>query len=250
MEMAEYKKMAQMQQVHWWYKARRELVRDLAARIGIAEGVGKDIVDIGCGTGEGAYIFPKAATLTGIDPSEQALCYIPQPAYTTLTQGSAEQLPYADSSFDVALLIDVLEHVKDDTRALKEAYRVLRPNGSLLITVPAYEWLWSDHDRAVWHQRRYVRSELTAQLKKAGFQVELASYYMTILLPFIALVRLLGRFFPRRQGSDFFMLPRVFNVALYKVCRVEGVVIARGLTAPYGSSIVVIVRRPARAAAH
>lgn len=232
--------MAQMQQFHWWYKARRALVRDMLHQIGIGNAAGKQVLDVGCGAGEGAQIFPEAH-LTGLDPSEEALALVPKAHYRELVRGSGEQLVFPSASFDVVLLLDALEHMAADDDALREARRVLRPGGVMCITVPAYQWLWSKHDEAVHHKRRYTRQQLVKKMEAAGFTVRYASYYMMLFLLPIALFRFLAGRFLRSKTSDFFILPNILNVFLYGVSRLEAYVCRKQIRLPFGTSIIAIL---------
>ena len=133
-------------------------------------------------------------------------------------RGDGTRLPLRDASVDCLLAIDIIEHFDDDAALLAELHRALRPGGQLVVNVPHHPWLWSPHDAVLHHKRRYARGELQRKLAAAGFRVERAQGFNFLLLPPIALVRLLrakrsaaGR---DAGGTDFFTLPTLLNAML------------------------------------
>jgi ubiquinone/menaquinone biosynthesis C-methylase UbiE len=174
---------------HWWYRARRELLRDLldgkVRRGGVA-------IDVGCGTGEVMALLHDAGAgvVAGTDLSPHALGHAAgRVEHGSLLASRAEQLPLADSCADVVVSLEVIEHLDSDLVALAEYRRVLRPGGTLLVTVPAYESLWSEHDEWAGHRRRYSAGQLTRAVGRAGFEVERTTYYFSFLVPPAFLVR-------------------------------------------------------------
>jgi SAM-dependent methyltransferase len=156
------------------------------------------------------------------------------------------RLAIPDASVDLVVALDVLEHIEDDRAAVAELLRILRPGAVLLVTVPAYNWLWSSHDVANHHVRRYRRSELRALLRKNGFDVEVCSYVMMSMLLPAAAVRLLERLPGRQVAAEesevhFMRLPRVVNWALSHVAAWGGYFAGR-LWLPFGLSIAAVAR--------
>ena len=150
-----------------------------------------------------------------------------------------------DATLDVVVALDVLEHLDDDRRALGEILRVLRPGGVLLTTVPAYPFLWSSHDEALGHRRRYRRAELRERVSSAGFEVMLCSYVMGSILPVAIAVRLVERLW-RRPGpaeSGYLLLPRPLNDLLAHVVGLGGYLV-HFMVLPFGLSIVAVARKP------
>ena len=148
-------------------------------------------------------------------------------------------------SMEVSWAVHVLEHVEDDQEALAEMWRVLKPGGVLIATLPAYPWLWSSHDEILGHWRRYRRREVKAKLQEAGFRVELLTYAVSAVLPAILAVRLAERIRhkPTRPGqSGLIVLPPPLNRVLIGLLDLERRLIPRtGL--PWGSSLVVVGRK-------
>ena len=149
-------------------------------------------------------------------------------------QSGVEQLPFPDAGFDLVTATDVLEHIADDHRAARELRRVTKPGGRLLVTVPAYEWLWSQHDDSHQHQRRYTLRRLRSTLTGAGWRPSLQTYFNSILLAPIAFVRTAAR---DGERSDYDMAPGPLNQVLSLPMRTEAAFIARGGRLPAGVSI-------------
>ena len=156
-------------------------------------------------------------------------------------------LPFAGGTFDLAVALDVLEHVADDEAALRELARVVAPGGRLLVTVPQYGWLWGEHDVLAHHHRRYTRSVLLGRAAAAGFapEAERVTSFNTVLLPAIGAVRLVQRVRRRAQpASDLGRTPQgAVNSALERVLRAEAALIRRGRNLPAGVSLLAVLRR-------
>jgi SAM-dependent methyltransferase len=147
------------------------------------------------------------------------------------------------NGYDLIALLDVLEHVADDLASLRAIHMRLKPGGALLMTVPANAWMWSAYDAAHHHFRRYSRKQLKELFMRSGLEVQLLSYFNTLLFPPIAAARLLGKV--TRKGSAHDKLPPArVNRLLDKVFGLEAALLAR-LPMPFGVSLVAVVRRPA-----
>ena len=181
--------MATQAQVHWWYRARRALVADLlAGRLA----PGARVIDVGCGTGDNLPALEAAAgrTVVGVELSPYAIRRAPRSADGAVRVGvsRAEQLPFSAGCADLVTSMDVIEHLDDDA-ALAEYHRVLRPGGLVLLTVPAYRWLWSAHDDWAAHLRRYTRPMLLDAVERAGFRPLRTTYFNSFLVPPAAVMR-------------------------------------------------------------
>lgn len=185
MEKSEYARMEAVEANHWWFKAKRRYVAQALAWFGPAA-AGAKVLDVGCGTGavmEHMKLLGYEAF--GVDMSPEALQYC-QAKKLTVTLGTAESIAYPDASFDVVLALDVLEHVSDHQAAVKEIARILKPGGIFVATVPAHPWLFSYHDVALHHVRRYRRAEFKQTLETA-LTVEWVSWiHAVILVPAMA----------------------------------------------------------------
>jgi ubiquinone/menaquinone biosynthesis C-methylase UbiE len=182
--------MATQAQVHWWYRARRALVGELLAGEIPA---GARVIDVGCGTGDNLGALESASgggPVVGVELSPYAVCHAPRSARGAVRVGvaRAEHLPFPEACADLVTSMDVIEHLDDDA-ALADYHRVLRPGGTLLLTVPAYQWLWSDHDVWAAHLRRYNRSTLVAVAERSGFEPRRVTYFNSFLVPPAAVLR-------------------------------------------------------------
>jgi len=245
MRPAELAKMFKLEDTYWWFVARRELVRDLILRYRPArESI--SILDVGCGTGATLKAIEDLGVALGTDRSSEALRFCQARGISGLVRATAEELPVASRSVDVVLALDLLEHIQDDAAAAGELARVLRPGGVLLVTVPACPELWSEHDEALDHLRRYRATRLRRVLIDAGFEVQKLSPVITTLLLPIAALRLAQRMLPRKKGSPetaFIIPPRPINWLLTAMLRIERLWLRR-FSLPVGVSLVAVARRP------
>ncbi|MCZ6598774.1 MAG: class I SAM-dependent methyltransferase [Planctomycetota bacterium] len=251
MERAAYEEMHALEDHHWWFRGKRRMVAPLLEQA-LGGGEGKVLLDVGCGTGGNlAFVerrFPGLATC-GLDVDAGALRYCRERGpHARLIQGEGGRLPFGDTSLSCVLALDVIEHVDDDRALLAEFRRVLEPGGVLVASVPAYPSLWSEHDEALHHKRRYKHGELQRLLVEAGFVVERSQGFNFLLLPPIALVRWWSSRRPRRvhrgdePGTDFFELPRPLNALLTGLFAVEEW-ITRVVRVPFGVSLMVRAQR-------
>ncbi len=246
MDSEELERMAGFEEWYWWHRARRTIVRRILKRYAPPRA---RILDVGCGTGATTASLSAFGNVSGIDMGPAALRHA-RARGLSVARGSAEQLPVRTAALDVLVSLDVIEHLDDDRRALREMLRVLRPGGILLATVPAYAFLWSGHDEAIGHRRRYLRPQLRERVAEAGFEIALCSYIMGSILPIAIVVRLAERLWGRRgpARSDYPALPRALNAMLARITGLGGQ-LAPIVSLPFGLSSMVVARRPAAAAA-
>jgi SAM-dependent methyltransferase len=147
------------------------------------------------------------------------------------------------NGYDLIALLDVLEHVPDDLASLRAIHRRLRPGGALLMTVPANPWMWSAHDAAHHHFRRYTKKQLRELFLRAGLEVQLLSYFNSLLFPLVAAARIVGKI-TRKESADDKLPSAPVNAALNAMFGLEAHMIGR-LPMPFGVSLVAVVRRPA-----
>jgi SAM-dependent methyltransferase len=240
-----FKVLQQIAPVHFWFEGRRRLIdvvlsRDLEAKAGVA-------VDLGCGAGESLIGWKRhARQVIGIDGHAELIAAdFGDPAVSVMT-ADVSDLPLTEAFADLVLALDVLEHVPD-TLALKEACRILRPGGTLLVAVPAYQWLWSYRDEDAGHLRRYSKRSVRKLIEGAGLTVEYIRCYQCLLFPMVVLARLLGRRGPRvRDMED--NPPSLINRLLLGINLFEVKLGSLGIAMPFGSSILVTARKPDGAA--
>lgn len=239
MEPQAYRAQYELEDAHWWFAGRRDVIWALLRRAGLPSGL--RLLDAGCGTGRNLLEFGRLGTAVGVDPSPEAIAFCRERGIDGATQGTIEALAFADGAFDLILATDVLEHLRDDAAGLRELRRVAAPGARLLCTVPAYRWLWSEHDDEHHHYRRYTLRRLCARLREGGWSPLTATYFNSLLLPPIAAVRVLGR--RRATGearSDLRLTPAGLNRLLAQPMRLEAALIARGMRLPAGVSIGVV----------
>jgi SAM-dependent methyltransferase len=229
---AVYDQLFEIEERHWWFRGRRAVIGALLER-GSA-GAGGRFLDIGCGTGRNLAEFARGDTAVGVEFSEAAV-ELARGRGLDCRQGDAETLPFEDASFDVVSAFDVLEHLRDDRAALREARRVAAPGAVLVATVPAYQWLWSQHDETHNHYRRYTRPQLVAAAESVGWRTSFATYFNSVLLPAIALVRVFRR--NSAAQSDYSLTDGNLDRLLALPMESEARLIARGLRLPAGVSV-------------
>jgi SAM-dependent methyltransferase len=218
---------------YWWYRARSFL---LEASIG--DGVtATRALDVGSADGPSVG-WLDAGSLVSLDVDPAGLA----PGGVC---GSALALPFRDGSFDLVSAFDVLEHCEPESGALMEMHRVLAPQGRLLLSVPAYQWAWSDHDVSAGHHRRYTRERLVGALERAGFRVDRCTHIFGATFPMFVAERLARRMRPRRDESKLPTPPGPVSTMLLGLCRVEQRWLRRRDLA-FGSSVVVAATRVQR----
>jgi len=228
---------------HWWYRGRRRVIRAELKTLGLAPGI--EILDAGCGSGATMQVLARYGTVHGVELSDQAAEVARARAVGEVVVGRLEQLPWPDASFDLITCLDVIEHTPDDQATLRELWRVCRPGGWLLATVPAYPWLWSIHDEVNHHYRRYSRATLRAAARAAGWEMRRLSSFNSLLLAPAAAVRLgrRGREAPDGYTTDLAFGPRWLNGALEWPLALEAAWLARGRTLAAGLSLLVVLSR-------
>jgi SAM-dependent methyltransferase len=235
----------QVEDRHWWFVGRRRIVLDQLSRYLTpagsphAPGCRDRILDLGCGTGGVLAHLGRFGLACGIDPSPEAVGYCHERGLP-VALGSGLELPFRDGSFAAVLALDVIEHVEDDVGMLREARRVLRPGGIVVITVPALPWLWSSHDVVNHHFRRYMRATLSRAVRAGGLTPVKVSYYNALLLPLAVTRKVLHRL--NGTGDHLETLPGPANALLRTILTAELPAIRR-LDLPLGASLVCTARR-------
>lgn len=232
----------ELDESYWWFVGRRAIVDFVLRRFA---GRSRVAVDAGCGSGRNMQLLSHYShSVIGFDRSPVAL-ELAAPHGLPIACADAEAIPLADSSVDLVSALDVLEHVDDDMRALNEFRRVLESGGFLLVTVPAYRFLWSEHDEALMHRRRYVASELHVKLTRSGFRVLKRSYAVFFAFFPIVLYRLFRGLFPKdplAPMASYVKLPAFLNKLLIVFLRIEGWMIG-AVNLPWGTSIIVLAQK-------
>lgn len=192
MELSVYEQFAKLEEGHFWFQGRRTIFFDLIERTFGESGsspngrqAARQILEVGCGAGGMLGPLGRFGNVTGIDISHEYMQFCADRGHRRVVTGSGYELPFQDNSFDMVALFDVIEHIEDDIRVLEEVRRVLKPDGRVFISVPAYQFLFSQNDRVAHHLRRYTAGRLDSTLRCAGLKSSKLTYFNTFLFPLI-----------------------------------------------------------------
>ncbi|GAC1323169.1 MAG: class I SAM-dependent methyltransferase [Thermoleophilaceae bacterium] len=246
MEEGEFQAMMDRNDRHWWYRGRRRIVHAVLGRLGIDASA--ELLDAGCGSGRTLDELAKYGTVQGIELNPLGVAAARRRGHKDVQVAPIEEMPFGDASFDVVTSLDVIEHTPDDVRSLSELRRVTRPGGALVVTVPAYQALFSHHDVVNLHYRRYRRRTLRAAAAKAGWQLEFDTYFNSFYLPAAAVVRLARRGSREDAGqrSELALTPGSLDPLLELPLRAEAALIRAGGSLPAGLSLLAVLRTPAQ----
>jgi SAM-dependent methyltransferase len=227
---------------HWWYQGRRRVLERAIERLGLPDRA--SILDAGCGSGRNMIELARYGSVTGVELSDASVELARERHSGEVLEGSVMDMPIDADTFDLVVSLDVIEHLDDDVGALRELRRVTRPGGALLVTVPAYQWLWSGHDEINHHRRRYSRRTLLAAAEAAGWSCERTTHFNSLLLPVAILLRALERIKPASTTSslDLWVPPAPLNALLRQPLRLEGALIGHGSSIPAGLSLLAVFR--------
>jgi SAM-dependent methyltransferase len=245
MEPEEYRRLFDLEDRLWWFLGMRRVSSTLLDRYLCETKYQRSILDAGCGTGGMLKTLNHYGQAFGVDASMQALRFASQRAVAPLVQADVVRLPFASESFDLVTSFDVIYHsrVSSDDEVLLEMRRVLRPNGLIMLRVPALKLFRGRHDVAVHTRHRYRRRELKKKLNQAGFALEFVSYLNCFLLPLAILRRGVERLLhPEHQGSEVEPIAPWLNQTLYRVLMLEAKWIRFGRL-PFGLSLVAVARK-------
>ena len=247
MERDEYDRLRQYEEKYWWHVGRRDLLAAMLRRH-VDRSPARLGLDIGCGTGSNLPLLEPYGCFFGSEiTSELYRDGRPRPS-RPLFLARGEALPLRDESLGICTFFDVLEHIDDDVGFLREVRRVLAPGGWILLSVPAYSFLWSEHDVSLHHKRRYVRPTLARAIRQGGFEIVRMTYGMTTMFPLIAGYRLLTKPFPKKRPprTSYIKAPGPLNQILTAAIRAEARFLERG-NLPFGTSLFCLARKNAAA---
>lgn len=234
---------AQCEDNHWFFIARRKIIKKIiASTVNIDKNA--KMLEIGCGTGGNLKMLSSFASLNALEFDDFAREYAVKRNVCPVLKGKL--LPYKDSEcvekFDVICMFDVLEHIDDDDSAVNDLRSMLSPGGFLIATVPSYQFLWSYHDIANNHKRRYTKKSLTSLFSNDKWEIKFTSYFNFFLFPAFFLVRFIGNISGKKQSDDTKMPPQLLNRALLSVFSIEASIMPK-ITFPFGSSLILTAKK-------
>lgn len=239
MEAAEYETMAALERDHWWFAARRRVVDALLRRSAVPDNA--SILEVGCGSGGNLELLARHGDVWALEMDETA-------RHRAADRGIARDVdharlpevePFPGRRFDLIVMLDVLEHIEQDRESLAKLRESLAPGGRIVVTVPAFPFLWSAHDEALHHCRRYTRRTLQEVFQGSGLQLSYLSYFNVVLFFPVAMVRMIGRVLGKKGASDLSLPARPINAIFRGVFASERTWIGR-LKAPFGVSLVAV----------
>jgi len=239
---------------HAWFAGRtRAIQKYLDAELGPPSNLARrTVLDVGGGAGNMAHHLAHYGAVLNLEYNARPILVAQQRGVPTV-QGSGEALPFQNDCFDLVTLLDTVEHIPDELGVFAECARVLKPGGLLLVTVPAYPWLWSYNDEINAHQRRYTAAELRQKLGLSGLRVSRISYNNFFLFPAVAAIRFLRPYNPGLKSPhlhpdadgyqvDMEPIPEPVNTLLHGIYWLEAEILAR-IPFPFGVSILCIARK-------
>lgn len=236
MERATFDRMAALDGEHWWFVGRRKIVAAAIESLKPALPAGARILEVGCGTGSNLLMLKRYGEVDAIEPDDEARALAASRGGIAVQGGLLpDGVEIADGRYDLIVLLDVLEHVEQEREALAVLRAKLAPGGRILLTVPSAPWMWSGHDVAHHHKRRYTVATLCAALTGTGFRLVHMSHFNTLLFPLIAAIRLVR---PHGEGDDA-MPPALANRILSRLFGAERHLATR-MSLPFGVSLLAI----------
>lgn len=238
----EYQQLELLEKTYWWHIGRKDIIKkQLHKYFGNNRRI--KILNIGCGTGGIIGLLEEFGEVKNIDVSKTAVDIAKRNGYKNVFIYDGKNIPFKKHYFDIIIALDVLEHIEDDLSALKLWKKYLKPGGYLLLTVPAYQWLWSEHDEALHHYRRYLASDLHRTLNLVGFKAIKRTYAIILFFPVIVGYRLIKSVFPGEEGGNtsYVILPNLLNSILISILRLEARMLIY-LSMPFGTSILFLAK--------
>ena len=239
MEPHAYEDMSRQQESHWWFRARRDILGQMLEQLPI--NANPSILEIGCGPGGNLEMLKSIGETTAVELNESAANVARKSSGIPVIVGHLPDNIDTNKKYDLVCLFDVLEHVEHDAESLNTIKALLKKDGVLLLTLPAYQWLFGKHDRILHHYRRYNMKGICDLLDNAGFSVWYATYFNFLLFPLAVIARMMD-YSSNTDSSIGYDTPNKFlNSLLYRVFSSEKHLIGK-FRIPYGNSLLIIGR--------
>jgi SAM-dependent methyltransferase len=236
-----YLELAATETEHWWFRGRRDVLRSVLHRLVLPPRA--RVLEVGSGTGGNLDMLAELGRVSAIemDPTALAMSLERTGGRFEIRAGRCpDEVPFDDRVFDLVCFFDCLEHIPDDVGSLVRMRTLLAPGGSIILTVPAYQWMWSAHDEFHHHRRRYNRVSLIECAHAAGFRVERVTYFNTLLFPLAVAARLSDRLLRRNRSSGLPVPSEALNSMLYQIFKAEAKLLAN-LALPFGVSLLAVL---------
>ncbi len=238
MERIVYEQMAELDQRHWWYRARREVLAALIRRE-VQPPANARVLEIGCGTGHNLAMLGEFGSVDALELDDEARAVAEQRLGKSVMRAPLPELAgVPERHYDLIGAFDVIEHIDDDQAALASIAGRLKPGGKLVVTVPAHQWMWSAHDVVNHHKRRYSKRALRALVQGSSLKLERSGYFNSLLFPLAVAERLSSKL-RGKDDADLSLPPRLLNAALERVFALERHLVAR-LPLPPGLSLFAV----------
>lgn len=228
---------------NWWHQGRRKILCDMMKKM-VGNKQDKQILDVGCGPGGTSSHFLEFGKVIGMDSSISAIKHALKKRLDDVFISTIDSQPIQGEIFDIITALDVIEHIKDDSKALIELKRIMKKDGVIIITVPAFQFLWSERDIALSHFRRYTIDSLTRTLSESGFRVMRISYFFSFVFPLFFIQRALNGFkvSKKKPKNIVIRFPNTINNLLNKLMSIENLLLKK-FNLPFGTSIICIAKR-------
>lgn len=228
---------------YFWFLARNEIFSKVIKNVTDLKD-GDNVVDIGCGTGGFASVLNKRFNVACLDMEQLALDYCKKRGLEDLTLGTTKDLINSGRKFKAAFMMDVIEHIEDDQDVVNDVYEIIEPGGWFIAAVPAYQWLWSEHDEVHMHYRRYKKSNFKKLFKNAGFEIRFDSYINSFLFPPVVLKRFLDKIMGVKKKKDEPVdeVPEFLNKIFLKIFSSESTLLP-AFKFPFGLSILLVAQK-------
>jgi|Deesub1362B_J571_1020462.scaffolds.fasta_scaffold00489_4 SAM-dependent methyltransferase len=231
----------EIENYHWWFVGTRKIIFSYLKQFVPSKNL--KILDIGCGLGINLLKLKEYGKPIGLDYSYETLNLSLKRGASHLICSDARHIPFKDNIFDLVTAFDVLEHIDEDDNVLKEIYRVCKNGGFFLMTIPAYKFLWSGHDEALKHKRRYTKKVILRKLKNVNLKPIKISYFNTLFFSPILLFRLLNKFILKNKvGDHTYKVPKLLNQVLLHIYKIESFFL-KYFNFPFGVSIICLSKK-------
>lgn len=239
------KQMEKFEKTFWWHIGKKALVKDVMQRY-FPQGASK-ILEIGSGAGEITKLLQDYGEVYANDISSEAINFCREKGIKNTLEGDINELDLTAfrESFDIVLALDVLEHIQEDTETMGKVMGLLKPGGKFFVNVPAYKFLWSAHDEALYHKRRYAAYEIRTKLREQNFEIVKQSYFVFFVFPGIAFFKVLSNFIGNDAypQTSYILLPKRINNLFVKLLQLESKLLEH-INLPFGTTITLVAKKP------